>query len=99
MFELQVCSKQGRVLRAFALGDRDEFIVGRDATCDIRIDSQAISREHCAIENRDGEMYLRDLGSTAGTLVNGKRIDRIRLEDGVEIEVGPAVLKFIDAGL
>lgn len=99
MYEIQVCSTHGTVLRAFALGDRNEVIVGRDDSCDIKIAAQSVSREHCAIDTENGEMYLRDLGSTGGTYVGGQRVDRVRLEDGLEISVGPAVLRFIDTGL
>lgn len=99
MYELQVCARNGKLLKAFALGDKQEVIVGRDETCDIQINAKSVSREHCAIDSDNGEMYIRDLGSKAGTYVDGKRVDRARLEDGVEIVVGPAVLRFIDAGL
>ena len=98
MFELHVCSRKGDVLKAFALGDREEVIVGRDPTCDIQIRANSVSREHCSIESEGDDMFLRDLGSKAGCQVNGQKVDRIRLEDGVEIAVGPAVLKFFDAG-
>ena len=99
MYEIQVCSKHGKLLKSFAVGDKEEVIVGRDETCDIRITSPSVSREHCSIETEDGELYLRDLGSTGGTYANGQRVDRLRLEDGIEVSVGPAVLKFIDSGL
>jgi pSer/pThr/pTyr-binding forkhead associated (FHA) protein len=99
MFELHVCSRKGDLLRAYALGDRSEVIVGRDETCDIQINSQSISREHCAIEAENGEMFLRDLGSKAGCIVNGSKVERVRIQDGMEVQVGPAVLKFLDAGL
>ena len=100
MMEVHVCDRAGTMLRAFAIGDSAELIVGRDDSCDIRIMSKSVPREHCSIEESDdGSLVLRDLGSTAGTYVNGDRVDSIRLEDGVEVRVGPAVLKFYDAGI
>lgn len=96
MMELHVCNRRGDMLKAFALGDRSELIVGRDETCDIQIRSQAVSREHCAIESNGDELYLRDLGSTSGTYAAGQKIDRIRLEDGLQVEIGPALLKFVE---
>ena len=46
MLEIHVCNQQGKVLRAFALGDSEEVIIGRDETCDIRIRAKTVSREH-----------------------------------------------------
>ena len=99
MMELHVCNRRGDLLRAFALGDNAEVIVGRDDTCDVRIASQAVSREHCAIEHEGEDLVLRDLGSSGGTYLDGKKIETIRLEDGMQVGVGPAVLKFYDAGI
>ena len=99
MLELHICNRAGTLIRAFALGESEEVIIGRDATCDIRIRAKSVSREHCAIE-RDGEEFvLRDLGSTVGTLLNGQRVDKVRLTDGLKIVIGPAVLKFYDSGI
>lgn len=99
MMELHVCDRRGSLLRAFALGDHSELIVGREEHCDVRIRARSVSREHCAIEREGDEVYLRDLGSTCGTLVDGKPVERIRVENGTEVHVGPAVLKFFDGGL
>jgi len=98
MMEVHVMSRSGAVLRAFALGDTREVIVGRDDTCDIRINSSSISREHCAIEQEDESMYVRDLGSTGGTMVNGHKVNRVQVTDGLEVSIGPAVLKFYESG-
>jgi len=100
MMELHVCNKKtGSLLRAFALGDNSEVLVGRDDSCDIKIRAKSVSREHCAIEREGEEFVLRDLGSTGGTYMGDQKIDRIRLADGMEIVVGPAVLKFYDSGI
>ncbi|TVQ55077.1 MAG: FHA domain-containing protein [Phycisphaerales bacterium] len=97
MIELHVCSKKtGSLLKAFALGDSEEVLIGRDDACDIKIKSRSVSREHCAIEREGESLVLRDLGSTGGTIRNGEKIDRIRLEDGLEVTIGPAVLKFYE---
>ncbi len=98
MLELHVCNRHGVVLRAYALGDSEEVVIGRDARCDVRITASTVSREHCAIEWHDGSPVLRDLGSTGGTYADGNRLDEIRLRDGIEIRVGPAILKFLDRG-
>src|SRR6187399_1177703 len=73
MMELHVYNRAGERLRAFALGDSKEVIVGRDETCDIRILAKSVSREHCAIEQDGEELVLRDLGSSGGTFMGGKK--------------------------
>lgn len=99
MLEVHICDKQGRMLRAFALGENPEVIVGREGSCDIQILAKSVSREHCAIEHTGESFVLRDLGSTAGTYMNGQRVDKINLADGMEVGVGPALLKFYDNGI
>jgi len=99
MMELHVCNRAGVLLRAFALGENREVIVGRDETCDIRILSKSVSREHCAIEQDGEELVLRDLGSSGGTYLGDTKVDKVKLHDGMEIGVGPAVLKFYDSGI
>ena len=100
MMELHVCDRSGAVIRAFALGEvDDELIVGREEHCDVRITSRRVSREHCAIERDDDGLVLRDLDSTCGTLCDGERIDRVRVHSGLQVQIGPAVLRFQESGL
>lgn len=97
MMEMHIINRAtGATLRAFALGDTSEVIIGRDLDCDVTINAPSISREHCVIEHVNGDYRLRDLDSTGGTIVDGDRIDEIRLEDGLEVHVGPALLRFVD---
>ena len=94
MIELHVCDRKGTLLRAYALGDSSEVIIGRDETCDVRIAAKSVSREHCAIERSGEKLTLRDLGSTSGTYLGPDRITSVPIRDGLEIVVGPAVLRF-----
>lgn len=98
MIELHILKKStGDTLGEFAIGDASELIIGRDESCDVRINARSVSREHCSIEQIDGEMTLRDLESTGGTFCGEDKIEHVRIEDGLEITIGPALLKFYEA--
>src|SRR6266702_3727867 len=58
---------------------KDMTLVGRKEECDLRLDHKSVSKLHCVIVKTDGLLLLRDLGSTNGTRVNGKRIRRAAL--------------------
>lgn len=51
------------------------FMIGRGQGSDILINDFAISKEHAVVEIRGGSFYLKDLGSSNGTYVNGTAID------------------------
>jgi predicted component of type VI protein secretion system len=69
---------------------KDQFIIGRAKECNLRAGSEAISRRHCAIMRRNGQVTVRDLGSRNGTHVNEKRIEKeVPLSAGDELRVGP----------
>lgn len=85
------------VLVMFKDGERREFplaeartIVGRRQDCGLRIPTKDVSRQHCEFEVGSG-VALRDLGSTNGTYVNGKRIAETRLKAGDRVSIGPVV--------
>jgi transcriptional regulator with GAF, ATPase, and Fis domain len=72
-----------------------QAVLGRDLECSIRLDDLRSSRKHLEIFKRDGQYYLRDLGSTNGTFVGGKRLSEpLALEDGMEITVGSTLMRF-----
>lgn len=65
-------------------------IIGRGEGCHMRPKSEAISRRHCVIFVKEGTVYIRDLKSRNGTIVNGKPIEAdqvLKSED--TIQVGP----------
>ena len=71
-------------------------VLGRGADVDINIRDPAISRQHCAITRTAGGWEVSDLGTTNGTRVNGRKIDRSALADGDEVGLGGALLLFVD---
>ncbi len=76
------------------LGD-EKFVLGRGATCDMQLDSDAVSRAHAYIEKRGEHHYLVDNQSTNGSYVNYKRIQEKQLNDGDQIQIGQSMLKFM----
>jgi pSer/pThr/pTyr-binding forkhead associated (FHA) protein len=57
-------------------------VVGRHRDCDARLDSPRVSRWHCCLTEVDGEVWVRDLGSTNGTWIDGRRVGCGRLRIG-----------------
>jgi pSer/pThr/pTyr-binding forkhead associated (FHA) protein len=69
-----------------------EFVFGRGAECHIRPNSDWVSRQHCLLRVTAEALYVRDLGSRNGTLVNGARVVGERcLAHGDQLQVGPLV--------
>jgi pSer/pThr/pTyr-binding forkhead associated (FHA) protein len=53
---------------------KNEMIVGRRPSCDIRLDFENISGKHCVLRYTNQVWHVRDLGSTNGTSINGARL-------------------------
>jgi pSer/pThr/pTyr-binding forkhead associated (FHA) protein len=73
-------------------GGCDELLVGRHLQCDVVVSHPSVSRTHARLSFRDGHWVLRDLDSTNGTRVNGRRVGRCRLEPGDRLSLGSADL-------
>jgi len=75
------------------------WIVGRHASCNVRIDNVGVSRRHCQFTCENGAYFVEDLGSSNGTFVAGKRVKKAPVENGTEISIGKYALVFEDLGL
>lgn len=68
--------------------------IGRHDDCLIRIRSSQVSRRHCELFENDGRLFVRDLGSSNGTFVNGAKIlGQQALNPGDVITVGGVALR------
>ncbi|MBU6347780.1 MAG: FHA domain-containing protein [Actinomycetales bacterium] len=67
--------------------------IGRGDQAEIQIDDPGISRLHCAI-TLGSEIVIRDLGSTNGTMVDGRTVSEAVLHEGSIIKVGSTTLTF-----
>jgi pSer/pThr/pTyr-binding forkhead associated (FHA) protein len=67
--------------------DRAMIVVGRDPSCDTRLDSLRVSRHHCCMTPKNDEVVVRDLGSTNGIRINGMRIETGSLSPGDELSI------------
>jgi serine/threonine-protein kinase len=77
----------------FSFGEYDIFSVGRAKGVQFQLPHDPyISRHHLIIEINPPRCYLRDLGSTNGTNVNGMKVKEIALKDGDHIEIGKTML-------
>ena len=73
-----------------------QFIIGRSSGCQLRPQSDAISRKHCVIMVSDDSATIRDLRSRNGTIVNGEEIrGEHNLVCGDEIRIGPLHLEVV----
>ncbi len=70
-------------------------VLGRSRDCDIVVDDPNVSRRHAEVRPSGGSWIVRDLGSTNGVKLNGRRIEGAeRLERGDAIELGTSRLVF-----
>lgn len=64
-------------------------VVGRRQDCDLCVPLMVVSRRHCELNQDQGQLRLRDLGSRNGTFVNGRRVEETQLQPGDQIQIGP----------
>jgi Inner membrane component of T3SS, cytoplasmic domain len=73
-----------------------KFLVGREQDCQLRPNSDLVSRHHCVFTIDDYAVRLRDLGSTNGTRVNGKPLHgEVSLKNGDQIGIGKLELELV----
>lgn len=92
MHELVLEVLSGPTLTARQLKLDDARVLGRSPDCDWVLPDPGVSRQHAAVERRPAGLYLRDLGSRAGTFVNDHAVDPERpvpLSEHDRLRIGP----------
>ncbi len=74
--------------------------LGRSSTCEISIPDPALSRNHCLFEVRDGTLWVTDLASANGTLVNNEPLgaESKSLSPGDRVTAGDSLLVLVEPG-
>jgi len=83
-----VLFKKDGLQTAFSLPD-DLTVIGRRHDCDLCIPLKVVSRRHCQISQNNETVKIRDLDSSGGTFLNGKRISDATVQAGDYITIGP----------
>ena len=79
--------------RIFSFTQHDSFLIGRSRDAHLYLpDDRYFSRNHCLLEINPPHSFLRDLNSTNGTFLNGRRVTHAHLNDGDHIQCGETVL-------
>lgn len=79
--------------RAFTFDQHDTFLIGRSEQAHLYLpEDKFFSRHHCLLEIAPPRCFLRDLGSTNGTYVNGRKVQEAYLNNGDRIQGGQTVL-------
>lgn len=68
--------------------DKPILLFGRHTECDVQLNSKKVSRRHCCIAQVNDYLVIRDLGSTNGVKINGRRVVEGKLVPGDEVTIG-----------
>lgn len=74
----------------------DELTVGRAAGCHVTIDDTYASQIHARVFNKDGQLFVEDLGSTNGTFLNRNKVHGPQvMRRGDRLQVGNTVMELV----
>jgi hypothetical protein len=74
--------------------ENQRSVLGRSRDADVQIEDPNVSRRHAEIVQEGSTYWLVDLGSTNGTEVDGRRVQRVRLADGSRFTIGETTVTF-----
>ncbi|MBN1521913.1 MAG: FHA domain-containing protein, partial [Candidatus Aureabacteria bacterium] len=75
------------------------YMIGRDNACEIYIDDNSISKRHAVFEIVEKQVVIKDVGSSNGTFVNGRKVEKAALSHNDEISIGRSIAKIMFEGV
>ncbi len=75
--------------------EEGESIAGRDSGCDVHLPVNGISKKHFSITVTGDTCYLKDMGSSNGTFLNGKVITRATVKNGDKIALPDTIFQVV----
>lgn len=70
-------------------------VIGRDPHCEIVVGGAHVSRRHAEFLIRNNVLWVKDLGSSNGSFVNGKRHEELALKNGDEVKFDAMIFKVV----
>ena len=90
-----ILTLEGKIIREIPISSRN-IGIGRKHDNDIQLNDLTLSGRHAQISSVPDYVFIEDLGSTNGTLVNGNHVKKVALEHGDIIQVGHHQLTFMN---
>ena len=91
-----IVTVEGEKVGEFTLDNQERFAIGRLPENNLQPEDQTVSKRHALVTRSRNVAFVEDLGSTNGTLVNGRKIRKCMLVNGDVIEVGSYRIRYVD---
>lgn len=86
------------VVDGMLLLEQEVLTIGREIACDLSLEDSNVSRRHAEIHRSGPGHRVIDLGSTNGTILNGKYVGEAPLRSGDCLAIGSFIFKYLSAG-
>lgn len=77
----------------------EDALIGRSPDASVLLDDVTVSRQHAKITNEGSDWFISDLRSLNGTYLNRERVEKAKLADGDELQVGKFRFMFVLPGV
>eukprot|EP00033_Pygsuia_biforma_P005086 GCRY01005579.1.p1 GENE.GCRY01005579.1~~GCRY01005579.1.p1 ORF type:complete len:245 (+),score=31.53 GCRY01005579.1:74-808(+) len=96
-------NNKGKVIETLSFAQKSHVLFGRHPICDFQLEHSSLSRQHAVLQSsKTGDLFLFDVGSVAGTFLNGKRIKEgvyEKVRNGDVVRFGESTLEYVVSGL